>query len=74
MIKKYHFTFEGSGSNGQTWTTTGYVDCEFHEVFEQAHKATFFQLTNGDAIYGKPGVGCNGPYDIKRVVIRQAVH
>lgn len=73
MKKKYHFTFEGSGGDGQTWTTTGYIECEFHEVFDFAHKETFQQLTDGKAIYGEPGVGCRGPYDVKRVVIRRSL-
>jgi hypothetical protein len=71
-IKTYHFTFEGTGGNGQTWTTTGYIQCEFVEVFLHAQMETFQQLTKGEAIYGKPGLGCNGPYDVTRAVIRQA--
>ena len=74
MKKKYHFTFEGTGSNAQTWTTTGYIECEFNDVFDKASQQTFIQLTNGEAIYGNPGVGgCHGPYNITRVVIRQAI-
>ena len=74
MVKTYQFTIAGSASDGQTWTTTGTIDCEFHHSFEEAMLKTFDQLTHGRAVYGKPGVGCSGPYDIHRVVIEQIKH
>lgn len=71
MKKKYQFIIEGTGANGQTWTATGNIECEFNEVFDLAMRDAFMQLTSGKAVYGKPGVGCNGPYDVTSVVIKQ---
>jgi hypothetical protein len=48
--------------------------CEFHETFDYAMNQTFSQLTNGKAVYGKPGIGCHGPYDIHSVLIEQEKH
>jgi hypothetical protein len=74
MMKNYAFKIEGSSANGQTWMASGVMECEFHETFNAAMKHTFQQLTNGEAVYGKPGVGCNGPYNILRVLIEQEIH
>lgn len=45
--------------------------CELYECFDLTMKDTFEQLTQGRAIYGQPGVGCRGPYAIKRVLIEE---
>jgi len=71
MKKHYQFTVEGSSADENTWLTSGDFTCELHETFDRAMGETFTQLTKGKAIYGKPGVGCNGPYDIHRLVIEQ---
>lgn len=68
-INTYKFEIEGTGANDQTWITMGTVACEFHDVFDSAMEETFQQLTDGKAVYGKPGVGCRGPYKIDRVAI-----
>lgn len=69
--KPWQFTISGSGADGSTFETTGKMQCEFHDSFDLAMKSTFDQLTSGRAIYGKPGVGCRGPYDITKLVIEQ---
>jgi hypothetical protein len=71
MRKSYHFAVSGSGAEGQTFHCLGEVLCEFSEVFDAAMTESFRQLTNGRAIYGSPGVGCRGPYDIQSVSIEQ---
>jgi hypothetical protein len=71
MKKPFRFTISGSGSGGATFQASGELHCEFHDTFEQAMMEAFRQLTNGKAVYGNPGLGCNGPYDIRRVVIEQ---
>lgn len=72
MNKYYSFTVEGtSGEEAQTWTATGVVECEFKDVFGTVLGNAFQKLTSGRAIFGKPGVGCSGPYDIDRIVIEQ---
>jgi hypothetical protein len=71
MNKAYRYTVEGSGAAGQTFKTEGVVEAEFHDLFNTVMIDTFNQLTKGRAIYGKPGVGCQGPYDMHRVVVEQ---
>jgi hypothetical protein len=71
MIRSYRYTIEGSGAHGQTFRTEGDVTSDFHDAFHVSMVDTFEKLTKGKAIFGKPGVGCQGPYDIHRVVIEQ---
>jgi hypothetical protein len=73
-IKSYTFQMEGTGAAGQTWKTSGVIIDEHNDVlavFESAMQSSFNQLTSGKAVFGKPGVGCKGPYDIRRIVIEQ---
>ena len=69
MTRYYDVTTEGAGADGQTWTTRATIESEFHDVFETAMEDMFLQLTQGRAEFGNPGVGCNGPYTITRMVI-----
>lgn len=71
MRKSYRFTIDGHGVEGATFQTNGTTLCEFHDTFDVAMEETFHQLTHGKAVYGSPGVGCRGPYTIKRVVIEE---
>jgi len=71
MRKPYRFTVHGCGVGGATFEASGSAVCEFPESFEIAMLETFRQLTNGKAVYGSPGVGCNGPYSIRRIVIEE---
>lgn len=61
----YRFTIEGTAGDGQSWTTSGPVSGDFPKVLEDAMYASFEQLTKGKAVYGRPGVGCRGPYKIR---------
>jgi hypothetical protein len=71
MIKRYCFTMESRASGGQTWKTSGEFDCEFNDVFDAAMRESFRQLMAGRAVYGHPGLGCSGPYDIVKLSIEQ---
>lgn len=68
---KYSYDIAGTAADGQTWETTGTVECEFVAAYDRAMRASFAQLTGGKAVYGEPGKGCNGPYKINRVEIRE---
>jgi hypothetical protein len=68
----YTYTVAGTAADEQTWEITGSIEAtqgNFPLVFNHAMKETFTGLTNGKAIYGNPGIGCSGPYEIVRLVI-----
>lgn len=69
MIKRYTYQVKGTTAEGQTWTTEGAVECEWHAVFDRAMRETFQKLTQGEAVFGHPGLGCRGPYDITEMRI-----
>lgn len=69
MIRNYKFKCEGSAKDYQTWTTEGTFRGELGDAFTAALRQSFEQLTQGKAVFGKPGVSCQGPYDISRIEI-----
>lgn len=71
-VKKYNYEISGTDANGNEWATTGVVNCEFVDVFRSATGDAFFKLTRGKAVYGKPGVGCRGPYQVHLVRLTEA--
>lgn len=74
MIKTYKFKIEGSAARGQTWETSGKVadlTNDLRDVVSQAMKESFNQLTKGQAVFGQPGIGCSGPYGIRRLVLEE---
>jgi hypothetical protein len=71
----YSYTVNGSAAGDQTWETSGTVElpeADFHAAVETVLRESFMKLTDGKAIFGKPGVGCNGPYSITRFTIGRA--
>jgi hypothetical protein len=71
LNKNYKFEIHGVARNDQTWITNGTIYCDLNDSFDMAMRASFMQLTEGRAIYGKPGVGCQGPYNVLSVKIEQ---
>jgi len=71
MKKTYTFEISGTAGDGKIWKTSGTIGSELAGVFNAAMAASFAQLTGGRAVFGKPGDGCRGPYDIDRVLIEQ---
>jgi len=71
MKKLWRGVVSGAAADGQTWTCINQVECEFHFAFEALMQRTFTDLTMGKAVFGNPGVGCKGPYDIKKMEIEQ---
>ena len=69
------YAVSGSAVDGQTWEAIGKVVTEksgdFALVPDMAMRAAFLQLTQGKAIYGKPGIGCRGPYHITRLIVEE---
>jgi len=69
MSRIYCYTTAGIAARGQSWKVTGEVEDKDHDlmaVVQEAMKETFGKLTQGKAIYGQPGVGCQGPYSVIR--------
>ena len=69
---KYKYKVEGTATNEQTWWIAGEKECmpgDFAKLPEIILRETFRVLTSGKAVYGKPGVGCSGPYSIKKFLI-----
>jgi hypothetical protein len=67
-MKLYTFKIKGSAADKQTWEVEGQAEFlnpgEVSELWSIALKHAFAQLTQGKAVYGKPGEGCRGPYVI----------
>lgn len=68
---KYDYTVAGTAADNQTWVATGTVKGRFPTVFDAIMIEAFRKVTGGKAVYGKPGVGCAGPYQITAVTIER---
>ena len=67
----WSYTISGLAGGGQTWETSGTVVNDAVNAFSDALEESFRQLTNGKAIFGKPGLGCHGPYTILKVTFQK---
>jgi hypothetical protein len=69
----YRYEVFGTAADGQTWVAEGEIESanpgEFARVPIQALHRSFDQLTDGKAVYGKPGLACRGPYRMRRFLI-----
>lgn len=65
----WSYTVEGTNALRQTWAARGHVNAKFPEVLEEACRHAFLAVTAGKAQFGRPGVGCQGPYTINRVEV-----
>lgn len=72
---RYTYVINGTAAEGQTWVTSGLIEIEelgnFPDVPMLALKDSFLKLTHGNAVFGNPGLGCNGPYTITRMLIEK---
>jgi hypothetical protein len=69
---KYAWEVAGTAADGQTWKVNSSDTVspgDFTLVPQLALRAAFYVLTQGKAVYGKPGVACKGPYRVTRMVI-----
>jgi len=76
MKKSYRWKMTGLAAKGQTWETEGFITidlADFPDLLNTIMEDNFDQLTQGKAVYGFPGVGCQGPYDIKSINITQEI-
>lgn len=63
------FTIDGTAADGQTWTAKGRISSDYPQCFQDAMAQSFQQITEGTAVFGQPGVGCRGPYKMKRFLL-----
>lgn len=71
--RQFKFAIEGTARDGQTWATEGSCEGSIidYSVLANAMRESFQQLTQGKAVFGKPGVGCRGPYDVTKITIEK---
>jgi hypothetical protein len=74
MKKDYKFEADVRDVLGRKAICDGKVVADLGDltVFHAVMSEIFQQLTEGKAVYGQPGVGCKGPYTIKKIVIEEA--
>jgi hypothetical protein len=71
----FHYAISGTAAHGQTWNVSGTVEVEairpreLGRALEAAMRESFDQLTHGRAVYGSPGLGCAGPYQILELTL-----
>lgn len=77
-MNAYKYEMQGTAADGQTWTTSGTVSVELSgqwpDVVDTAQRESFDQLTSGRAVYGKPGFGCRGPYQVNQFTIERVTN
>jgi len=71
----YKYEVKGTAADGQTWTADGTIVVQqpgqFPDVPMLALREAFLALTEGRAVYGKPGQGCRGPYRVTGMLIEE---
>lgn len=68
----YNWVISGLDGEGYSWHTSGVVDADdINTALTNARRDSFMQLTQGNAKYGKPGLGCTGPYTITSFALVQ---
>lgn len=75
-IRKFKYTIKGTGAGAATFTTEGEVDSPVNDLFHAfnlAMRDSFLALTEGKAVYGNPGEGCRGPYEIASFLLEKKV-
>jgi hypothetical protein len=69
----YRYSMSGTAAMGQTFAVQGRIGLkpgDFSEAFTQAMRDAFSRITRGRAVFGKPGIGCDGPYTIREFTIQ----
>lgn len=64
MVRHWSFHVKGTAAGGHPWECRGEIEADPTDLMHRILSHSFHALTNGKAIYGHPGVGCKGPYEI----------
>jgi hypothetical protein len=67
MLKLWNYEVKGTMADGVSWHTSGSLEAKQVEIYERVMVASFHALTTGKAVFGRPGIGCKGPYEITSV-------
>jgi hypothetical protein len=70
-MDKWSYRINGTAAQGQTWETSGTVEFDLPMVCTIAMRESFLKLTKGEAVFGHPGVGCQGPYRVTKLTIER---
>lgn len=71
---KLRYTVNGTAADGQTYEVAGTLSCQpgdFVFATKRAMQMAFMELTQGKAVFGKPGLGCSGPYTVTRLLVEE---
>lgn len=72
---RYRYSVSGEAARGQTWSVAGIIEREQAGMFgalpELVMRETFLKLTEGQAVFGHPGLGCIGPYRVTDFTIQE---
>ena len=76
-MKTFSYLVAGTDGAGNDYTIEGTVTSSFPllspELNDAVGRDSFLKLTQGKAVFGRPGEGgCRGPYKITRVEIKVA--
>jgi hypothetical protein len=72
-MTQYFYRMTGTAAQGQTWETTGSIELragEFPDCAGVALQDSFLKLTDGKAVFGHPGLGCSGPYQVTEFAVQ----
>lgn len=73
-MAKYGYVMNGVNRTTQTWQVSGEISLDGDKgdlvvATERVLSEAFLKLTKGEAIFGHPGVACQGPYKVRTLVI-----
>jgi hypothetical protein len=70
MMREYKATIAGTAAGGQTWSWQGQIASDhIGDAVSIAMQLAFQALTTDKVEYGKPGLGCAGPYVVERITL-----
>jgi hypothetical protein len=73
-MQRFLYTVAGIAADGQTWNCADAVEVEtdkqFVETVNKVLRDCFVKLTKGEAVFGRPGLGCSGPYRVTAMNIK----
>lgn len=73
-MKQFTYEVVYQAADGQSGLCTGEIGIpagDFQHAVGQVMRASFMQITQGKAVFGQPGKGCRGPYQVTRFLLQQ---